>query len=59
MEHATEEEKKNLITGILKKPRNVQSVQRRKNIQRTKVDEKMLRLIHKHNEIGHDHLRQN
>jgi geranylgeranyl diphosphate synthase type II len=40
MEHATEEEKKNLIIGILKNREYRQSVQRRKNLQKNQSGRK-------------------
>jgi geranylgeranyl diphosphate synthase type II len=57
MEHATEEEKKELDYWYSKKTENIDKVYSVEKIfRRTKVDEKVLRLIHKHNEIGHDYL---
>ena len=57
MEHATEEEKKELDYWYSKKTENIDKVYSVEKIfRRAKVDEKVLRLIHKHNEIGHDYL---
>jgi geranylgeranyl diphosphate synthase type II len=52
-EHATEEERKELDYWYSKKTDNVDKVYGVEKIfRRTKVDEKALRLIEKHNEIG-------
>ncbi len=57
MEYATEEEKKELSFWYSKKTENVDKLYSVEKIfRKAKVDEKVLRLIHKHNEIGHDYL---
>lgn len=59
MEHATPEERKELDFWYSKKTENVDKIYGVEKIfRRTKVDEKVLRLIQKHNEIGHDYLKQ-
>lgn len=59
MEHATETERQELEFWYSKKTENVDKVYGVEKIfRRTKVDEKVLRLIQKHNEIGHDYLKQ-
>ncbi|MDO5615423.1 MAG: polyprenyl synthetase family protein [Cruoricaptor ignavus] len=59
MENANEEEKKELQYWYSKKTDNVDKVHGvLKIFRRTKVDEKVLRLIQKHNEIGQNYLKQ-
>lgn len=59
MEQATEEERKELNYWYSKKTDNVDKVHGvLKIFRRTKIDEKVLRLIQKHNEIGQDYLNQ-
>ena len=59
MENATEKEKDELSYWYSKKTENVDKVHGVLNIfRRTKVDEKVLRLIQKHNEIGQDYLKK-
>lgn len=59
LEHATETERKELEFWYSKKTENIDKVYGVEKIfRRTKVDEKVLRLIQKHNEIGHDYLKQ-
>ncbi len=56
-EHATEEERKELDFWYSKKTDNIDKVYGVEKIfRRTKVDEKTLRLVEKHNEIAHDYL---
>ena len=57
LEQATEEERAELKYWYSKKIDNVDKVHSVINIfRRTKIDEKVLRLIQKHNEIGQDYL---
>lgn len=57
LEQATEEEREELKYWYSKKIDNVDKVHSVINIfRRTKIDEKVLRLIQKHNEIGQDYL---
>lgn len=57
LEQATEEERAELKYWYSKKIENVDKVHSVINIfRRTKIDEKVLRLIQKHNEIGQDYL---
>ena len=59
MEQATEEEREELKYWYSKKIDNVDKVHSVISIfRRTKIDEKVLRLIQKHNEIGQDYLNQ-
>lgn len=59
LEHANEEEKKELHYWYSKKTDNVDKVYGVEKIfRRAKIDEKVLRLIQKHNETGHDFLNQ-
>ena len=59
MEHANETERKELDFWYSKKTENVDKIYGVEKIfRRTKVDEKVLRLIQKHNEIGHDYLKK-
>lgn len=59
LEHATDAERKELEFWYSKKTENVDKIYGVEKIfRRTKVDEKVLRLIQKHNEIGHDFLKQ-
>ncbi|MFN4075498.1 MAG: polyprenyl synthetase family protein [Cloacibacterium sp.] len=59
MEHANEAEKKELDYWYSKKTENIDKIYSVEKIfRRNKVDEKVLRLIQKHNEIGHDFLKQ-
>lgn len=56
-EHATEEERKELDFWYSKKTDNIDKVYNVEKIfRRTKVDEKTLRLVQKHNEIGQSYL---
>lgn len=56
-EHGTEEERKELDFWYSKKTDNIDKVYGVEKIfRRTKVDEKTLRLVEKHNEIAHDYL---
>lgn len=56
-EHGTEEESKELDFWYSKKTDNIDKVYGVEKIfRRTKVDEKTLRLVEKHNEIAHDYL---
>lgn len=58
-EFATDEERKELDFWYSKKTENVDKIYGVEKIfRRTKVDEKVLRLIQKHNEIGHDYLKK-
>lgn len=58
-ENATDEERKELEFWYSKKTENVDKIYGVEKIfRRTKVDEKVLRLIQKHNEIGHDYLKK-
>jgi geranylgeranyl diphosphate synthase type II len=58
-EHATEEERKELDYWYSKKTDNIDKVYGVEKIfRRTKVDEKALRLIEKHNEIGQSYLQK-
>ncbi|MFB9120010.1 polyprenyl synthetase family protein [Bergeyella porcorum] len=57
MESATEEEKKELLYWYSKKTENIDKVHGvLKIFRRAKVDEQVLRLIQKHNEIGQEYL---
>lgn len=59
MKHANETERKELEFWYSKKTENVDKIYGVEKIfRKTKVDEKVLRLIQKHNEIGHDYLKQ-
>lgn len=59
MDHATPEEREELQYWYSKKTDNVDKVHGViKIFRRTKIDEKVLRLIQKHNEIGQDYLNQ-
>ncbi|ODS88323.1 polyprenyl synthetase family protein [Chryseobacterium lacus] len=56
-EHGTEEERRELDFWYSKKTDNIDKVYGVEKIfRRTKVDEKTLRLVEKHNEIAHDYL---
>ena len=56
-EHGTEEERQELDFWYSKKTDNIDKVYGVEKIfRRTKVDEKTLRLVEKHNEIAHDYL---
>ncbi len=56
-EHGTKEERKELDFWYSKKTDNIDKVYGVEKIfRRTKVDEKTLRLVEKHNEIAHDYL---
>lgn len=58
-EHATEEERKELDFWYTKKTNNIDKVYGVEKIfRRTKVDEKTLRLVQKHNEIGQEYLKK-
>ena len=58
-EHATEEENKELDFWYSKKTDNIDKIYGvAKIFRRTKVDEKTLRLVQKHNEIGQEYLRK-
>lgn len=58
-EHATEDERKELDHWYSKKTDNIDKVYGVEKIfRRTKVDEKALRLIEKHNEIGQSYLKK-
>jgi geranylgeranyl diphosphate synthase type II len=59
MEHANDQERKELEFWYSKKTENVDKIYSVEKIfRRNKVDEKVLRLIQKHNEIGHDYLKK-
>ncbi|MGC4129183.1 MAG: polyprenyl synthetase family protein [Bergeyella sp.] len=58
-EHATEDERKELDFWYSKKTDNIDKIYGVEKIfRRTKVDEKTLRLVQKHNEIGQNYLKQ-
>ena len=58
-EHATDEDRKELDYWYSKKTDNIDKVYNVEKIfRRTKVDEKALRLIEKHNEIGQSYLKK-
>lgn len=59
MDHATKEEQEELLYWYSKKTENIDKVHGvLKIFRRTKVDEKVLRTIQKHNEIGQNYLEQ-
>lgn len=59
LEHANEDERKELEYWYSKKTDNIDKVYGVEKIfRRTKVDEKVLRLIQKHNQIGQDYLKE-